>query len=176
SEKSARFNRKVYIPRTERTAGGRFSKDVIHLRLADIYLIKAEAAAMLRQSNASLTALKAIRDRVSLTTNMALTEWGLIDAVRKERRLEMALEGDRLYDLRRWKTQAGTPVINTVMGQNGSFVNYNTVTSTDRYEKGNLNEAQNKGISFMPGKHNLWPIPSKEIIASEGRISQNPGY
>lgn len=176
SEKSARFNRKVYIPRAERTAGGRFSKDVIHLRLADVYLIKAEAAAMLSQTNPALAALKVIRDRVGLTTNMSLTGWTLIDAVRKERRLEMALEGDRLYDLRRWKNQSGTPVINTVMGPNGSFVNYNTVTSTDKYEKGNLNEAQNKGFSFVAGKHNLWPIPSKEIIASEGRITQNTGY
>ena len=176
SEKSARFNRKVYIPRAERTAGGRFSKDVIHLRLADVFLIKAEAAAMLMQSGPALAALTAVRDRVGLTTDRSLTDWTLIDAVRKERRLEMALEGDRLYDLRRWKDQSGVPLINKVMGPNGTFVIYNTNQSTDIYEKGNLNEAQNKGFSFVPGKHNLWPIPSKEIIASEGRILQNPGY
>jgi hypothetical protein len=176
SEKSARFNRKIYIPRAERTAGGRFSKDVIHLRLADVYLIKAEAAAMLMQNGPALTALKAVRDRVGLSTDMSLSSWALIEAVRKERRLEMALEGDRLFDLRRWKDQAGVAVINKVMGPTGSFVIYNTTLSTDRYEKGNSNEAQNKGFSFTPGKHNLWPIPSKEIIASEGRILQNPGY
>lgn len=176
SVKSGRFNRKIYIPRAERTAGGRFSKDNIYLRLADVLLIKAEAAAMLNQTSQALAALKTVRDRVGLTTNMSLTGWPLIDAVRKERRLEMALEGDRLYDLRRWKNQAGVPVINTVLGPNGSFVQYNTVTSTDIYERGNSNEAQNKGFNFVAGKHNLWPIPTKEIIASEGRISQNPGY
>lgn len=176
NEKSARFNRKIYIPRGERTPDGRFSKDHIYLRLADIYLIKAEASAMLMQSTPALTALKVVRDRVGLTTDMTLTGWNLIDAVRKERRLEMALEGDRLYDIRRWKDQSGQPVINSIMGSNGSFVKYNTQISTDPYETTNSNEPQNKGYNFVAGKHNLWPIPTKEIIASGGKISQNPGY
>lgn len=174
-DKSARYGRKVYIPRSERTPG-RFNRNNIYIRLADIYLVKAEAAAMLMQSNTALAALKVVRDRVGLTTNMNLTGWNLIDAVRKERRLETAMEGERLYDLRRWKDQGGEPVINKIMGPNGSFVRYNTVTSTDIYEKGNSNEPQNKGFFFVAGKHNLWPIPTSEIIASEGRITQNPGY
>ena len=174
--KSARFNRKIYIPRAERTPNGRFSKDHIYIRLADVYLIKAEASAMLMQTGTALTALKVIRDRVGLNTDVTLSGVNLIDAVRKERRLELALEGDRLYDLRRWKDQSGAPLINKIMGPNGSFVQYNTVTSTDKYEKGNSNEAQNKGGNFVAGKHNLWPIPTKEIIASEARITQNPGY
>jgi hypothetical protein len=111
-----------------------------------------------------------------LTTDPTLTGWNLINAVRLERRLEMALEGDRLYDIRRWKDQSGQPVINSILGPNGSFVKYNTQQSKDPYETKNLNEPQNKGASFVAGTHNLWPIPSKEIIASEGRISQNPGY
>jgi hypothetical protein len=174
-DKSARYGRKIYIPRSERTPG-RFNKDHIYLRLSDVYLIKAEASAMLMQSGPALAAMKVVRDRVGLTTNMSLTGWPLIDAVRKERRLEMAMEGDRLYDLRRWKDQAGIPLINKIMGPNGSFVLYNTVTSTDIYEKGNSNEPQNKGFNFVAGTHNLWPIPTSEIIASEGRITQNPGY
>lgn len=176
STKSARFNRKIYVPRGERTPNGRFSKNHIYLRLADIYLIKAEASAMLMQTGPALDALKKVRERVGLTTNSALTDWNLIGAVRRERRLELALEGDRLYDLRRWKDQSGTPVINQTMGPNGTFVLYNTVTSTDIYEKGNSNEPQNKGFNFVAGKHNLWPIPTKEIIASQGRITQNPNY
>ncbi|EHQ26529.1 putative outer membrane starch-binding protein [Mucilaginibacter gracilis] len=174
--KSARYNRKVYIPRSERTPNGRFSKDHIYLRLADVYLMNAEAAAMQQQSQQALQSLKAVRDRVGLTTNMNLSGWDLINAVRTERRLELALEGDRLYDIRRWKDQSGQPVINSIMGPNGSFVKYNTQQSKDPYETTNLNEPQNKGTSFVAGKHNLWPIPSKEIIASQGRITQNPGY
>lgn len=175
-DKSARYGRKIYVPRSERTPG-RFSKNHIYLRLADIYLIKAEASsAMLMQSTTALAALKVVRDRVGLTTDMTLTGWNLIDAVRKDKRLELAMEGDRVYDLRRWKDQSGQPVINSVMGPKGSFVKYNTQTSTDPYETKNLNEAQNKGAEFVAGVSNLWPIPSSEIIASEGRITQNPGY
>ncbi|MEB0262048.1 RagB/SusD family nutrient uptake outer membrane protein [Mucilaginibacter sp. 10I4] len=175
-EKSARFNRKVYIPRTERTPNGRFSKDHIYLRLADVYLMNAEAAAMLQQSQPALQSLRVVRNRVNLTTDMTLTGWNLINAVRTERRLEMALEGDRLYDIRRWKDQGGQPVINGIFGPNGSFVRYNTTQSRDPYETTNLNEPQNKGASFKAGQHNLWPIPSKEIIASQGKIIQNTGY
>ncbi|XHR98254.1 RagB/SusD family nutrient uptake outer membrane protein [Mucilaginibacter sp. UC70_90] len=115
-------------------------------------------------------------NRVGLTTDMTLTGWNLINAVRLERRLEMALEGDRLYDIRRWKDQSGQPVINSILGPNGSFVKYNTQQSKDPYETKNLNEPQNKGANFIAGTHNLWPIPSKEIIASNGKITQNPGY
>lgn len=175
STKSARFNRKVYVLRSERTTS-RYSKNRIYLRLADMYLIKAEAAAMLNQTATSLTALKVIRDRVGLNTNNTLTGQALIDAVRLERRLELALEGDRLFDLRRWKDASGNPLINSIMGLNGSFVVYNTKLSQDKYELGNLNEPQNKGANFVAGKHNLWPIPTKEIIASQGRIEQNPQY
>jgi hypothetical protein len=174
--KSGRYNRKIYIPRAERTPGGRFTKDHIYLRMADVYLMNAEAAAMLQNSSQALASLKVVRNRVGLTTDMTLTGWNLINAVRNERRLELALEGDRLYDLRRWKDQSGQPVINSIMGPNGSFVKYNTQISKDPYETTNLNEPQDKGIHFVPGKSNLWPIPNSEISASRGKITQNPGY
>ena len=32
------------------------------------------------------------------------------------------------------------------------------------------------GKTFVPGKHELFPIPSDQITASGGRLSQNPGY
>lgn len=174
--KSARYNRKIYVPRAERTPGGSYTKDHIYLRMADVYLMNAEAAAMLQNSSQALNSLKVVRSRVGLSTDMTLTGWNLINAVRNERRLELALEGDRLYDLRRWKDENGQPVINSVMGTNGSFVLYNTKTSTDPYETTNASEAQNKGYYFVAGKSNLWPIPNSEITASQGRISQNPGW
>lgn len=175
NNKSARFGRKTYIPRGERTPGG-FTRDHIYLRLADIYLIKAEADAMLHKTPESLAALKAVRDRVNLDTDMSLSGWDLIHAVRLERRLELAMEGGRLYDIRRWKDEQGKPVINSIFGPDGSFVKYNTEISKDPYETTNSNEAQNKGYNFVAGKHNLWPIPTSEILSSKGKITQNPGY
>jgi len=32
------------------------------------------------------------------------------------------------------------------------------------------------GKTFVVGKHELFPIPSDQIIASGGRLTQNPGY
>jgi starch-binding outer membrane protein, SusD/RagB family len=176
SSKSARFSRKRYVPKAQRPANGLYALDDIILRFADVLLIHAEAAAMQNHTAEALSSLKRIRDRVSLPTNMTLTGWDLINAVRKERRLELALEGDRLYDLRRWKDQGGKPVINSILGPNGSFVKYNTQLSTDYWEVNNKTEPQNKGINFNPAIHLLWPIPNSEIIASEGAVEQNPGY
>ncbi len=174
--KSGRFSRKHYIPKKQRPTVGNALNDKI-LRFADVLLIHAEACAMQPGKTAdALSSLRRIRDRVSLTTDMGLTGWDLINAVRKERRLEMAFEGDRLFDIRRWKDQSGQPVISSIFGPNGSFVKYNTTLSTDSYEKTNPIELQNKGINFDPKVHLLWPIPAREITVSEGTVTQNPGY
>jgi starch-binding outer membrane protein, SusD/RagB family len=174
--KSGRYSRKHYVPVAQRPANGRVALNNKILRFADVLLMHAEACAMQNKAGDALVSLKRVRDRVSLTTDMSLTGWNLINAVRKDRRLELAFEGDRLYDLRRWKDESGQPVINSVFGQNGSFVKYNTEISTDSWELGNPRESQNKGINFDPSKHLLWPIPTSQIIASEGAVKQNPNY
>lgn len=174
--KSARFSRKRYVPVAQRPSNGRFGFNDLLIRYAEVLLIHAEACAMQDKAPDALASLKLIRDRVSLPTDLTLKGQALIDAVRKERRLELALEGERLYDIRRWKGTDGKPLINSIFGPNGSFVRYNTIVSTDVYEKSNTAEPQDKGKNFQPGKHNLWPIPAVEIAASEGVVTQNPGY
>jgi len=32
------------------------------------------------------------------------------------------------------------------------------------------------GKTFIPGTHNLFPIPTQEIVKSGGLLAQNPGY
>lgn len=174
--KSGRYSRKHYIPVAQRPANGRPALNDKILRFADVLLIHAEACAMQNKTAEALASLKRVRDRVGLTTDMSLTGWNLINAVRKDRRLELAFEGDRLYDLRRWKDESGQPYINSVFGPDGSFVKYNTEVSTDSWEVNNLREPQDKGIHFNPAVHLLWPIPTSQIIASEGAVTQNPGY
>lgn len=177
SSKSARFCRKFYMPQALRPVPGidRVQANHMLLRLGDVYLILAEAAFNAGNEAEALSALQTVRNRVKLSTNMGLSGDALRNAIWKERRLELATEGERTYDLRRWKLN-GQPYINSIMGPGGSFVLYNTKTSTDIYETKNPVEPQDKGIAFNPATHLLWPIPTKEIIASEGRITQNPGY
>jgi hypothetical protein len=174
--KSGRFSRKWYVPKAQRPANNLYSRDDIRLRLADVILIHAEACAMQQKTPEALASLKKIRDRVQLPTDATLSGWDLINAVRKERRLELAFEGDRVYDIRRWKDQGGKPLINSIMGPNGSFVKYNTQVSTDFMETNNKVEPQDEGTHFDPAVHLLWPIPNSQIVVSAGVVKQNPGY
>ncbi len=176
NSKSGRYSRKMYTPVAQRPANKFFGINDKILRYADLVLIHAEACAMQNKTTEALSSLKILRDRVGLTTNMSLSGWNLINAVRKERRLELALEGNRLYDIRRWKDQSGKPVICSILGPNGSFVKYNTEISKDKYETANLIEPQNKGINFDPAVHMVWPIPNVQVVSSDGAIEQNPGY
>ena len=74
------------------------------------------------------TALNEVRARVKLAPVTASGK-ELRNAIRLERRLELALEDNRLYDLRRWKDDNGKPAIDNIMGPNGSFVHYNLYES-----------------------------------------------
>jgi starch-binding outer membrane protein, SusD/RagB family len=81
-------------------------------------------------------------------------------AVHYERRLELAMEGHRYFDLRRWGIAA--PVLNE----------YITV------EKGR--RAYLSGASPVADKHKLFPIPSVQLelsrVGGEATLKQSPGW
>ena len=129
----------------------------------------------LRLLNPEYRKLNTVRKRVNLS-DVTSSGTALRDAIRKERRLELALENNRLYDLRRWTDSNGKKAIQNLMGANGTFVHYNLVESTDQYETTNQNENSNKGYNFTEGRDELFPIPNSEIIMSDGSIKQNPNY
>jgi hypothetical protein len=73
------------------------------IRAAEVYLNKAEAYAMSGNDAAALTALDAVRSRRYLPfTSGNETGAALLDAIKKERRLELFAEGHRWFDLKRW--------------------------------------------------------------------------
>jgi len=144
------------------------------IRLAEMYLTRAEAN--YHTGGDALADINIIRARVKLDPKTGLAGPTLLKQIYKERRLELAFEGLRLYDIRREKDPTtGKRVIETLMGPNGTFVQYN-LNSTDPYETTNLREPQDKGINFNAAKNLLWPIPQMEIDLSGGVIKQNPGY
>jgi hypothetical protein len=178
--KSGRICRKYYIPIATRRAldkkDGHLPLNVPLIRLAEMYLTRAEAAYQLGDAGGALADINIIRNRVELDPKVGLAGPNLLRQIYKERRLELAFEGLRLYDIRREKDPStGRPVIESLMGANGTFVKYN-LSSTDPYETTNLKEAQDKGINFNPAKNLLWPIPQLEIDLSGGLITQNSGY
>jgi starch-binding outer membrane protein, SusD/RagB family len=75
--------------------------NVIVLRLAEMYLIRAEANANLGGANLSSATddLNTIRDRANLDATTATTSSELLLAIEKERRVEFAFEGHRWFDL-----------------------------------------------------------------------------
>ncbi|MCO6461231.1 MAG: RagB/SusD family nutrient uptake outer membrane protein [Saprospiraceae bacterium] len=80
------------------------SQNQIFLRLADIYLLKAEALTELGQLDASSGAqyyINLVRSRVNLAPVNVTTAEELRVAIALERRLELAFEGHRWYDLKR---------------------------------------------------------------------------
>ena len=176
--KSARSNMKLYIPKDKRPD----PYDAPHiplnyrlLRYADVLLMYAECENQLSNDAEARNALNLVRERVKLP-DVTSSGKDLRDAIRLERRLELALEDNRLYDLRRWKDDNGKPAIDNIMGPNGSFVVYNMKESTDPYETTNSGENSNKGYTFEDGRDELFPIPVSEITLSNGSIKQNPGY
>ena len=71
-------------------------------RIAEIYLIAAEAAANNSDPANALTALNALHQARCGTTYSGLASTALIDTIRNERTRELAFEGFRLDDLKRW--------------------------------------------------------------------------
>lgn len=82
--------------------------NVILLRLADIMLLQAEAKTALNQPEAARALLNQVRARVNLPPVTASTAEALREAIARERRLELAFEGHRWFDLKRTGTTVAT--------------------------------------------------------------------
>jgi hypothetical protein len=125
-------------------------QNYILVRLADILLLKAEALNELGDVNGAAQLVNQIRGRVDLPDTQASTQEAMRLAIEKERRLELAFEGKRWFDLKR--TGRAIEVINNAIGPDGNKFGYNLTQN---------------GL--------LWPIPQSELDKNE-LLTQNPGY
>ena len=177
--KSARIIRKYFLPLDDRPEVYNTDKSPLNhriLRFADVLLMYAEACNELGQDNDAQEALNRVHTRAKMSPVTA-TGTQLRDAIRLERRLELAFEQNRLYDIRRWKDDSGQPVIASILGPNGSFVQWNMNEATrDPLEWSNQGESSDKGITFDINRDMVFPIPLYEITMSNGSIEQNPGW
>lgn len=171
---SFRYYRKFYIPLNKRV-GSPWPYNDIKLRFAEVLLIHAEASAFNNKEPQALSSLNKVRTRVGLPDKTGLSGDALKLAIWNERRLELAGEGTFRWDDIRRITINGKKLIALLMGPNGTFVKYNTTTSTDPIEKAGHREAINKGYYFKEGINELWPFPASAINANSALV-QNPGY
>lgn len=103
----------------------------------------------------------------------------LLDEIRRERRVEFALENMRYDDLMRWK--AGKLLEKTVRGMKFVQSQYPSVvvgTNIDVDEEGYILPYWNilpNGRKFDESKHYYFPIPTEELVINKN-LKQNPGW
>jgi hypothetical protein len=129
------------------------------LRIAEMYLISAEAGA--RSGNATLDAdalikLNALRAARGLTTPLIATGNGLFAEVKDERFRELAFEGFRLWDLKRWHEG-----FTRSAPQNTNFLTVGTGFTT----------------LSIPANHPKfqWGLPSNDVTINPN-LTQNQGW
>ncbi|MEI6142200.1 MAG: RagB/SusD family nutrient uptake outer membrane protein [Mariniphaga sp.] len=125
-------------------------QNTVVLRLAEILLMYAEVVNEISGPDPSVyKAINDIRARVNMPPlNSGLSKDEMRLKIRQERRIEMAFEGLRYFDLRRWHI-AGV-VLNSVTD---GLLKYKW---EDRFYQ--------------------WPLPQSEIDKSKGILIQNPNY
>lgn len=126
----------------------------IELRYAEILLIQAEAKAKLNDIAGAQQALNALRNKRGLPNTTAGTAAQLMSAVEHERMVELAFEGHRYWDLRRWR-KAHT-VLNAVR-----FTGHK-VTPVGAGYKYEVVSCDNMDRQFTPALYYI-PIPVSEL-------------
>ncbi|MDD4991295.1 MAG: RagB/SusD family nutrient uptake outer membrane protein [Paludibacter sp.] len=134
------------------------------IRYADVLLMYAEACCELNTLDRAKWALEEVRNRARGGNAAILpafpnynsysdNQTDLRKAIRHERRVELAMEGHRWFDICRWGIAKET---------------------MDTYKAGETAAAQAEMSTFVAGKHELFPIPAAEIDLNP--MAQNPGY
>lgn len=144
------------------------ARNWIHLRMAELYLNKAEALYHIGDEEGAREALKPVRQRAGMPAVTA-TGADLLEAIKNERRIEFAFEEHRYFDVRRWKEAPK---------YFGSTVHAITIK---KYPDGKKTYEVDKLRSDVGGDRKwddkmYWlPIPKSEMDKNPNLV-QNPGY
>lgn len=144
------------------------ARNWIHLRMAELYLNKAEALYYTGDEEGAREAFKPVRQRAGMPAVTA-TGTDLLEAIKNERRIEFAFEEHRYFDVRRWKEAPK---------YFGSTVHAITIK---KYPDGKKTYEVDKLRSDVGGDRKwddkmYWlPIPKSEMDKNPNLV-QNPGY
>jgi hypothetical protein len=163
--RSGYHNEKIWIPQAEypqNNGQGIFAgpSNVRYIRFANLLLWHAEAANENGKPGVARESLNKVRrrardtdsnpnnDPAGVLPDVTTSDQGeLREAIYRERRLELAMEDLRFFDILRQGRAAD------ILGSGGSFP-----------------------AGFTPGTHERMPIPQREIDLSGGVLTQNSGY
>lgn len=149
---SAGFLNKKGVDSTRATViGTQSDQDWVYLRYADVLLMFAEAQNEVGGPAANVyTAVNSVRARPGVgmpALPAGLSQDSMRTRIRHERRIELALEGQRYFDLKRWRLDR--VIIPTIKDPSGAFRTF-------------------------PLRDTLWPVPQSEIDLA--KTYNNPGY
>jgi hypothetical protein len=152
--------------------------NTILLRYAEVLLTYAEAANEVDgPTPAVYDAIDQLRKRAGMTTLSqampGLSKDKMREVIRNERRVELAFEGLRWADIRRWKI-AEKVMVDALGLDNTKLVVY----PGDGMGTTNMWQYQSIIVdhrTFNPNRDYLWPIPQSEMNSNHNMV-QNPGY
>ena len=151
-----------YVTADQVYQGG--DNDWIYIRYAEVLLNYAEAQNEASGPDASVySAINLVRQRAGQPALASLSQSEMRDRIRNERRIELAFEEHRFWDVRRWKlgsTYFNVPANKVKVTKTGSTFNY----TIQQLEPRSYKES-----------YNLLPIPQTEIDRNPN-LKQNPGY
>lgn len=168
-----RFNRSVSL--TNPGVASQFRPSII-FRLADFYLMYAEAANEVNPNDARvLKYLNLVRERAGLpdieTLNPAIRGNQELQraAIQRERQIELATEGQRYFDVRRWMIADK----NGEGRQNGYVHGMNVRGESN--DKEDFNRIVEASQIVFNRKMYLYPMPDSEMKKTKNLV-QNPGW
>ena len=152
------------------------------MRYADILQTYAEAKIELNQMDATvLSAINLVRTRAGQPAVALGSQAEMRTLLRRERAVEFAGEGLRLFDLRRWDIYGKANSMQVV----GAALDPLVVPSNPTFDADNIpnySSSISRRIAFRSQtrvnantKYKLWPIPQSEIDNNPS-LTQNPGW
>lgn len=156
------------------------------MRLAEMYLNYAEACAENGNIDGALAAVKPIRDRVNMPNIPGGSKEDVILQVRNERRVEMAYEDNRYYDIRRWTSPGNDMPVGRI--QTGMWIE-KLKDGKLKYMRFRVGDEYNPDSNTWSGTgwerkcfeskyllHPLEQIEADRLRAATGVNWQNPGW
>lgn len=141
--------------------------DYIIFRFGEILLNFAEASYELGKSQEAMDAINELRDRVGLPLYTSIDR----DKIRHERKVELAFEGNRFWDLRRWRTLVDK-VTRKFYG-----IEYGQIDGTDNYKIYLIGgSGAGRWDCKMSEKYYYLPITPARIANNPSLAPENPYF
>ncbi len=164
--KAAQMSKKYLDPAIQNAERQNFDAPIMVIRLAEMFLTYAEAAVESGQNlTLGLDYLNRVRTRAGQINASVLTR----ALVRRERRVELAFEGLRYFDIKRWDLG---PTVMSGQFQGSRLGTVNQTTGKVTWGTGYI-VVENR--TFYPLRKYLLPIPQSEMDVNS-KMVQNPGY